>query len=61
MMLIHQIVLEISKITGPWDIGHTDLEVLWGHSEYYEVTRSVILNQYPKYDVNPWNNVSDIK
>ena len=28
---------------------------------YYEVTHSVILNEYPKYDVNPSNCVGDIK
>ena len=27
----------------------------------YEVTNSVILNQYLKYDVNPCNTVGDIK
>ena len=29
--------------------------------KYHEVTYSVILNQYPKYDVNPSNSVGDIK
>ena len=32
-MYIHKIVLEIlSKITGPYNIGHIDLEVIYGHS-----------------------------
>ena len=28
--------------------------------KYDEVTHSVILNQYPNYDVNPSNSVGDI-
>ena len=43
-MLSYFIGSEIQgKITGPWNIGHNDLQK-------HEATRSVKLNKYQKYD-----------
>ena len=41
MMFIYQIILKIwSKITRPWNIGHVDLYLLWGHSLGHTVSLS---------------------
>ena len=43
-MLSYLVRLEIQdKIAGPWNTGHSDLQK-------NEVTHSVKLNKYPKYD-----------
>ena len=39
--LIQSVIL--GKTTGPWNIGHSDLQK-------YEVACSMKMNKYPKYD-----------
>ena len=55
MMPLYLIWLEIQgKVTGPGNIGHTDLQK-------YEVTRSMELNKYPKYDAYLLDRTRDNK
>ena len=42
------------KLTGPWNIGHSDLQK-------YEVTCSVELNKYSKYDAYLLNRARDAR
>ena len=51
MMFIHETVF---KITGPWNIGHSDLHLLWSHTDsYWLIIR--------KYDVHTSNSLQDIR
>ena len=50
IIFLHQTVFTIlSKITGPWNIGHI------------EVNLCVKLIHYPKYDLHPSNSFQDIR
>ena len=52
---LYQTVFKIlSKITGPWNIGH------W-LTYIYEVNLCIKLIHYPKYDLHPSNSFQDIR
>ena len=60
MMFIHQIVFKIQcKITRPWNIGHSDIQLFWGqtleHTDSY--SQSMMFMHQESSRQNHWSKI----